>query len=528
MRNNFVKKFIVVGMITTMSLGTVACGAKVEAGDKSKKEAVVADQAKEDKTKEDKTKENKVDTAVVKEKATQAPKYVFMFIGDGMSHVQTQLANYYLDAVANDPDAEILKSEPRLSFMDFDSVGITTTYDSTSFAPDSASTATSLATGKKTHSGTINMDESFTEKYPAITETVKEELGYKVGVVTSVTLNHATPAAYYAHNESRNNYYDIALEIADSDFDYFAGGALNKPEGADGNQDNIYDVIADAGYTVIVEDQAAAEAVNADTGKVLIVGEDTNGGALPYENDRDKDMWALSDYVAKGIEVLDNETGFFLTVEAGKIDWACHANDATSSIADTIAFSDAIQEAIDFYNEHPEDTLIVVTGDHETGGLTIGSAGTKYDTFLAQLKGQQGSYEAFEAEYVAKYIEEKTPFEKALVDIETYFGLTTEGEGQLVLTPYELEQLKAAYQVSVTGAEVGDEQKAYELYGGYDALSVTLTHILNNKSGVDFTSYSHTGVTVGTYAQGVGSELFDGFYDNIEIYSSLATLLGVE
>ncbi len=505
MKKELLKKILATSLIATIALGVTGCATDVTATET----------------------ESKVATEDVVEESATAPKYVFMFVGDGMSHVQTQLANYYVDALENDPNADILVSEKQLSFMDFDSVGITTTYDSTSFAPDSASTATSLATGEKTYSGTINMDETFTVAYEAITETVKQELGYKVGIVTSVTLNHATPAAYYAHNASRNNYYDIALEIIDSEFDYFAGGALSKVNGAEGDQENIYDVIADAGYTVILEDQAAAEAVTAETGKVLIVGEDTNGGALPYENDREEGMWALSDYVAKGIEVLDNETGFFMMVEAGKIDWACHANDAASSIADTIAFSDAIQVALDFYNEHPEDTLIVVTGDHETGGLTIGSAGTQYDTFLAQLDGQQGSYEAFQSTYVAKYIEEGTAFEDVLVDIEAYFGLTTEGESQLTLTAYELAQLEAGYEVSVNGYEGEDAQETYELYGGYDALTVTITHILNNKSGVDFTSYSHTGVTVGTYAHGVGSELFDGFYDNTEIYHSLATILGV-
>ncbi len=508
MKNEFMKKFMAVCMTVTMAFGIVGCSSSVATTETSTVAEVV---------------EEAMATA---ETSSDAPKYVFMFIGDGMSHGQTQLANYYLDTLQNDPDADILVSEPQLSFMDFDAAGITTTYDSTSFAPDSASTATSLATGEKTYSGTINMDETFTEEYTAITESVKQELGYKVGIVTSVTLNHATPAAYYAHNASRNNYYDIALEIVDSEFDYFAGGALSQVNGAEGDQENIYDVIADAGYTVILEDQAAAEAVTADTGKVLIVGEDTNGGALPYENDRAEDMWALSDYVSKGIEVLDNETGFFMMVEAGKIDWACHANDAASSIADTIAFSDAIQVALDFYNEHPEDTLIVVTGDHETGGLTIGSAGTQYDTFLAQLEGQQGSYEAFQATYVAKYIEEGTAFEDVLVDVEAYFGLTTEGESTLTLTEYELEKLEAAYEVSVNGAETNAEEHAV-IYGGYDPLTVTLTHLLNNKSGVDFTSYSHTGVTVGTYAHGAGSELFDGFHDNTDIYASLATLLGV-
>ncbi len=456
------------------------------------------------------------------------PKYVFMFVGDGMSHSQTQLANYYIDTLNQPEGSDILVSKERLSFMDFDVAGITSTYDSTSFAPDSASTATSLATGEKTYSGTINMNETFTQKYETIAEQLKEQKDYKIGIVSSVTINHATPAAYYAHNESRNNYYDIALELVESDFDYFAGGAINQPEGKTGDQENIYSLAEEAGYTVILEDQAAAEKVDENTGKVIIVGEDTNGGALPYESDREDNMWALADYVEKGIEVLDNDEGFFMMVEAGKIDWACHANDARSSISDTLAFDKAIQEAYEFYEKHPDETLIVVTGDHETGGLSIGYAGTKYDTFLNMIGYQQGSYEAFEADYVEGYIANKTPFETVLKDIESYFGLTTNptDTSDFKLTDYELEKIRDAYNVSVHGATVG-EQESGIIYGGYDPLTVTITHVLNNKAGVDFSSYSHTATTVGTYAQGVGAEMFGGTYDNTDIYHNLAEILEI-
>ncbi len=457
----------------------------------------------------------------------QTPKYVFLFIGDGLSHVQTQMANYYLDAVNGDAvspldkGANILESKERLSYMGYETVGITTTYDSTSFAPDSASTATSIATGQKTHSGTINMNETFTVEYETIAEKLKEQLGYKIGIVSSVTINHATPAAFYAHNESRNNYYDIGLELVQSGFDYFAGGEVSKHDDG-GTQTSIYTLAEQAGYTVINKDQDAAEAATAADGKLLIVGEDAQG-ALPYELDREQDMWALSDFVAKGIEVLDNDDGFFMMVEAGKIDWACHANDAAASIYDTIAFDNAISEAYEFYEQHPEETLIIVTGDHETGGMTIGYAGTEYDTFLAQLSGQEGSYDVFEA-MVEGYKTNKTSFEQVMVDVEQFFGL---GEGAIELTDYEMDKIKAAYDVSVNGVSI-DENEHNAIYGGYDPLAVTVLHILNNKSGVDFTSFSHTGVTVGTFAQGAGSDAFGGFHDNTEIFDNLQSLMGVK
>lgn len=463
-----------------------------------------------------------------------APKYVFMFIGDGLSHTQSQLANYYLDALEQDTDAAlkktaILKSEERLSFMGFDSVGITTTFDSTSFSPDSASTATSLATGQKTHSSTISMDETYTKSYETIAEKVKDQLGYKVGIVSSVTLNHATPAAYYAHNKSRNNYYEIGVELANSDFDYFGGGEISKHDNG-GKSESIYDIAKAQGYTVVLKDQAQAEKITAKDGKVIIIGEDAQG-ALPYETDRAENMWSLADFVEKGIEVLDNDKGFFMMVEAGKIDWACHANDANASIYDTIAFDNAVKEAIEFYKEHPTETLIVVTGDHETGGLTIGFAGTEYDTFLAQLQSQQGSYDIYEQK-VRNYIENKTDFDTVMAEAREFFGLSLASDKdikneRLVLTDYELARIKQAYEVSVN-SKVIDKQEYAINYGGYEPLAVTVMQILNNKSGIDFTSFSHTGTTVGTYAQGVGASEFDGFYDNIEIYQSLARLLDVK
>ena len=217
--------------------------------------------------------------------------------------------------------------------------------------------------------------------------------------------------------------------------------------------------------------------------------------------------------------------------EGGKIDWACHANDAASTIHDTIALADAVQVAIDFAAEHPDETLILVTGDHETGGMTIGFAGTDYDTYLTLLENQTISFAKFDSDFVSAYKEKKTPFEYVLWDIEQLFGLKTEGEegDKLVLTDYEVELLRAAYEKSINGTQTSEyDQEELVLYGTYEPLSVTITHILNNKSGISFTSYSHTGLPVAVLAQGVNAEQFGGYYDNTEIYDKLAAMLGVQ
>ncbi len=484
------------------------------------------------------------------EEATAIPKYIFLFIGDGMSYPQIQLTNYYLSALADTNNNDILESQSNLTMLSFPVAGSAQTYDSTSFCPDSASTATSISTGHKTYSGTINMDETGSVSYETIAEKLKKQKGYEIGIISSVNINHATPAAFYCHQASRNNYYEIAQEMVNSGFDYFAGGAVKKPTGKDKDKTDIYELAEQAGYTV-AKTQAEAEAVTAADEKVLIIDENlADSDAMSYDMDLKDGAWALSDYVAKGIEVMeDSENGFFMMCEGGKIDWACHANDAAATLTDTIALDEAVAVAVTFAEKHPDETLILVTGDHETGGLTIGYAGTDYDTFLTNISNQKISYAKFDSDYVAGYKENETDFDTVMLDITELFGLQapegtdaqtaqkdsadlhpeSENDGSLVLTEYEYEKLKTAYETTMsrTGEESSFGQEEYVLYGSYEPLTVTITHILNNKSGINFASYAHTGLPVEVLAKGVGQELFSGYYDNTDIYNKLAELTGV-
>lgn len=463
---------------------------------------------------------------------TTEPKYVFLFIGDGMSYPQIQTASDYLGAINQSGD--ILKGGKALSFMKFPVAGSSTTFDSTSFCPDSASTATSLATGYKTYSSVINMDETKKISYESITEKLKKQKGYKIGVVSSVNINHATPACFYAHQPSRNNYYEIGLEMIKSNFDYFAGGALISPKGPNNDQRDLYDLARAAGYK-LAKTIDEADKLTSKSGKSIVIGETlADSNSLSYELDRKATEWSLADYVRKGIEVLDNKKGFFMMVEGGKIDWACHANDAGSTIQDTIALSDAVEEAIEFYNKHPKETLILVTGDHETGGLTIGYAGTNYDTYLKNLLNQKISYAKFDADYVSKYKKNNVAFKDVMTDIKANFGLITSGDAnaskypKLVLTDYEYQLIYDAYQKTMKNKKEALSQKEYIMYGTYEPLTVTITHVLNNKSGIGFSSYSHTGLPVGVFAKGVGENQFGGYYDNTDIYKKLAKMLNVK
>ena len=476
--------------------------------------------------------------------APTAPKYVFLFIGDGMSYPQFQAAADYLGAIVDDDyeralpstkydarESAVLDGPVALNFMDFEVAGSAVTYDSCSFAPDSASTATSIATGKKTYSGMINVDESGATPYETIAEKLHAQKGWKIGIISSVNLNHATPAAFYAHQASRNNYYEIGQELVESGFEYFAGGGLKKVTGNDKDKTSLYNLAEAAGYKVTYT-QADAEAITAADGKIILIDEHlADSDAMDYDMDRNDGEWALADYVAKGIETLDNDNGFFMMCEGGKIDWACHANDAGATVTDTLAMAEAVQVAVDFAKEHPEETLILVTGDHETGGLTIGFAGTDYDTYLDTLANQTISYAQFDEQYVSKYKENGTSFEDAMKDVEALFGLKLTGaeDDRLVLTEYETQRLRTAYDMIMSDYSADDfTQEQYVLYGTYNPFSVTVTHILNNKAGVDFTSYSHTGLPVAVFADGVGAEDFGGYYDNTEIFNKLANLLEVK
>lgn len=467
------------------------------------------------------------------------PKYVFVFIGDGMSYPQIQSAAYYtgkdaagiVDVVKKSENPSDSPEMKALSFYQFPVAGSASTYDATSFAPDSASTATSIFTGYKTHSSSINVDITKKIKYRTIAEQLRDQKKYKIGVISTVNLNHATPAATYAHQASRKSNYPIGQELVSSNFEYFAGGALMDPQDKNKDKTSIYDLAKNAGYKVCFDQKSAAALKNGD--KALVIAETlADSDSMSYDNDRKEGEWALRDYVRKGIEVLDNKTGFFMMVEGGKVDWACHANDARSSIADTLALSEAVEEAISFYNKHPKETLILVTADHETGGLTIGYAGTDYNLFFRTLDSQKISYAKFDSDYVSAYKKNGTSFEAVMKDVEKLFGLKMPGadgsnkDGGLVLTDYELSRIKTAYEKTIKN-DNNRSQMEYDIYGTYEPLTITITHILNAKSGLGWTSNSHTGLPVPVFALGAGQEEFKGFYDNTEIYKKLAKLTKV-
>jgi alkaline phosphatase len=454
--------------------------------------------------------------------AAAKAKYVFLFIGDGMAMPQISATEVYANALSS-KDITVKK----LGFSQFPVLGLTTTYDAGSFITDSASAGTALSTGNKTLSGVVNMDPSKAVKFTTISEMAKAK-GMKIGIVTTVSLDHATPASFYAKAPSRSNYYDIAAQIATSGFDYFGGGGFLQPTGKDKDKPDVVGLAKAAGYK-FVNTKADFAALKKGAGKVLAVNETlADSASMPYEIDRKADDLSLADYTAKGIELLsDAPKGFFMMVEGGKIDWACHANDAAASIRDTLALDAAVAQAVKFAAKYPKDTLIIVTGDHETGGMTIGFAGTQYSTFFDKIGPQKISFQKFTDEVVKPYKAKTKLADAEMADllpvIAEDFGLSLDQ-----LSSVQQTDIQVAFSRSLGSQETrAVAEDPYLLYGGYDPLTVKVTQVLNQNAGIGWTTYAHTGVPVATFAKGAGQELFAGYYDNTDIFRDLASVMGI-
>lgn len=466
-------------------------------------------------------------------------KYVFLFIGDGMGVTPVTAAEDYLGFTKTNKD-EVYPT--RMNFTEMPVIGLKSQYDCHSFIPDSASTATAFATGNKTQTNTIGLNGDFSKSSDSVAEKAKRA-GKSVGILTTVTLNHATPAAFYANEESRKSNYSIGLQMAESNFDFFAGGSLMDRKGENEDQKDLYDVLKDKGYN-IVETKDEAKKVNPKSKKTYIVSEDLqDDGAMPYQIDQKKGTQNLNDMVKKGIEVMeDDPEGFFMMAESGKIDWAEHANDGATTVNEVIGFQKSIQSAVDFYNEHPDETLIVVTADHSTGGFTIGNESTGYETYFDQLTKQKGSQVEFD-NLVTKELEANPDmsFKDFASKIEDYFGLTLKEDAPSekvsnadedayleekakdrgLCSKEEYEALRAAFEESKKESDDQDTN-----YGGYIPVSITATRILDKKAGLAWSTTDHSGEKVPVYAMGSGAFMFDGEYDDTDVAVRMGEAMG--
>ena len=479
----------------------------------------------------------------------QSPKYVFFFLGDGMAAAQVQVAEAYRTHLNNgDADCaeDLLTPANRLIMTQLPVRGAATTFADTRFITDSAAAATAFACGAKTDIGVLGKNTAKTVSYKSIAELAQEQ-GRAIGIVSSVSLPHATPAAYYANVDSRNDYVEIGWQAAQSGFEFFGGGRFRYLDSTDhSGTEPLRDEFAKAGY-VFVDNVDSALLKSRKQKVICSVPVSYDDDAMPYAIDQPARNFSLAEVTDCAIQRLKNDSkGFFIMVEGGKIDWAGHANDAKANMMETLTFDDAVAVAVRFARSHPNDTLIVVTGDHETGGLSLGFAGTGYETAFEVFDRQNKSYDRFVAEDLRPYKAARKgaagAWDADAMNIDAEMKALMESGFGLVwekLSPAQREELEAAYDRSMGGGKDkrfsgydldGPRDMDYLTYGGYDAMAVTLCHIMNREAGIAWSSFSHTGVPVPVFAAGNGAEQFGGFYDNSDIAQKLADImqLGVE
>ena len=442
--------------------------------------------------------------AAVSASAAAAPKYVFLLIGDGMSVPQRMVAGEF--------SRKVYGRTLAMNHMPF--TAMTRTCSADSLITDSAAAATAIACGQKTnnHFSGVDPDGKPLESCAVLAK----RAGKKVGIVTTVTITHATPAGFYAHRQSRGDIEGIAADLAASGFDLFAGGGLE----VDRHKSQAYENAEKAGYRIVRKRDEFLALKPAEGARILT--RFTNG-PLSAAIDRDaavaEKQPTLAELVTKSIELLDGEAGFFLMAEGGRIDWAGHSNDAATNLRDVLAFDEAVEVALDFQKRHPDETLVVVTGDHETGGLSMGFAGTGYSLYVERLAHQKMSVEKF-GEGVQRFFAADLPrtFDDFKPLVEDAFGLKFAGEDAMTLTVAEADSIRGAFDHDLAFA-LARKAGAEEQFAGEkrmtlpDVCRLTLAH----KSGLGWSSGAHTAMPVMTTAIGVGAENFNGFIENTDI-----------
>ena len=417
------------------------------------------------------------------------PKYIFYFIGDGMgpSHVlATELYLGELQGVIGRPQKMVFTQFPESAFV--------TTFSASNGVTDSAASGTALSTGSKTSNGRIGTDADGNNVYSVAR--VAKNAGLAVGIATTVCINHATPSAFYAHSASRHYYNEIAQWMLEADYDFYAGGDAKCTTE---QRNDLYARAEKQGYTIARGyDDYKAKAGKAE--KMMLYQKDV-AEEVPYAIDRTSEDITLAQITKAGIDFLSkkNDDGFFLMVEGGKIDYASHRDDAATLIHEMLDFNAAIEEAYEFYKNHKDETLIIVTADHETGGIVLGYTGD-YKLNLKVLESQKAS-----VDNLASMLEGLK---------ETTWGKVT-------------EMVKENVGVEPRGNHNAQESVAmtHDLANriAYDAI-----YDLDHKALISWASGNHSGTFVPLFAIGEGADRFNGVIDNTDIPLTIMDLLGTD
>jgi len=394
----------------------------------------------------------------------QGTKNVIFLIGDGMGLAQLSLAEFIYNT--------------ELNMMSMPYTGLVITRSNSNAITDSAAAGTALSTGYKTNNGMIAMTP---DKKPVETLLEKaEKLGKKTGMVTTTAITHATPATFTAHVEKRYFQKDIAKMQAESDFEVLLGGGSKYME-------KNYNIAKKNGFEIV---NTSKELMNVKSDKVMGIFHESH---MNYSLDRTADEPSLALMTRKAIDILskDNDKGFFLVVEGGRIDHAAHSNDPVGVLYDTVAFDKAVGEALSFAKLN-RDTLVVVTADHETGGLGLGRKG--YDMYPQLFKGFKATPDII----VSKIKNDCSNLEKIL-SMYTNFKVSDFDEK-------DLEAFKKARSKA--------KPSVYS-QGGY--ATVKFVDMINKKAGIGWTTGDHSGIMVPIMSYGMNASDFVGFMDNTEV-----------
>ncbi len=314
-----------------------------------------------------------------------APKYVFFFIGDGMGLGAVSLSNLY--------NRTINGTDTLLTMMQLPVTSFAFTHSASSPVTDSAAAGTALATGHKTNNTMLGV----TPDSAAVNSiaTVLHDHGFGVGLVTSVAPDDATPGAFYAHQPNRSMFYEIGCDAARSGFEFIAGANLRGLKDKKGKPTDLMETLEANGVAVV----RGLEALdNTDSRRIMLLGKDlAKNNAIGYTIDSLETTYKLPAITQACLDHLlkVSPDKFFMMVEGGDIDHGAHGNDAATTVMETLEFDKALRIAYNFYLRHPDETLILVTADHETGGLMLANKDLHYTMSPAYLRYPRMSKDAF-------------------------------------------------------------------------------------------------------------------------------------
>lgn len=440
-----------------------------------------------------------------------APKYIFYFIGDGMGMAPVMAAATYNRSVLGTDELPLM--------MTFPFAGQVMTYSASSDVTDSAAAGTALATSHKTVNGMLGVTPDTTAVY-SVASVLKDRLGYGIGIVTSVAADDATPGAFYAHVPHRSMAKDIDRQFAESKVDFLAGASLNGLYDKEGKSTGIPELFKKNNIRLV---SSVEEIGNGNERIALIEDNPFSSSNIGYAIDSVPGVMTLTDMTRACLDYLERKTpdGFFMMVEGGSIDHALHGNDGMTAISEIYSFNDALRVAYDFLLKHPDETLIVVTADHDTGGLSTGNRANGYVAHFDLLKSQKMSKEKF-SDICKSWLagNEARSWQEMESLLKDNFGFWT----SVKLNEKETQQLQSLYTKVFEEKDSADEKS---LYNDFNAFASDVFRLISKKAAVGFTTGAHTGNPVPVYSAGVGSENFGKVLNNTQIPVEILKIAGL-